>query len=298
MNEVLQQLMAFAPVETDRSFKDLTTLRIGGKIRYTIYPKDIIALDSVIGILEAAAMPYKIVGKGSDLLCSDRDYDGAVIKLDRFFNDSYVDGDRMVADAGCSIIALSIEAMKNGLSGLEFASGIPGTLGGALFMNAGAYRSSMQDVVEEVCVYHDRIVEWMSLEACEFSYRTSIFQKHPDWIILAAVMKLTPENPESISALMENRRERRMASQPLDKPSCGSVFRNPENENAWSLIDGIGYRGRQIGGARVSEKHCNFILNVGNANAEDYMELVEEIQAKVFEKYGIRLETEMEKFNW
>ena len=298
MNEVLQQLMAFAPVETDRSFKDLTTLRIGGKVRYTVYPKDIIALDSVIGILGTNNIPYKFVGKGSDLLCSDRDYEGAVIKLDRYFNDSYVDGTRMVAEAGCSIIALSIEAMKNGLSGLEFASGIPGTLGGALFMNAGAYRSSMKDIVEEVCVYHDRKVEWISVDECAFSYRTSFFQKHTDWIILAAVMKLTRANPEDISALMENRRERRMASQPLDKPSCGSVFRNPENENAWALIDGIGYRGRQVGGARVSEKHCNFILNVGNADAADYMKLVEEIQDKVFEKYGIRLETEMEKFNW
>lgn len=298
MIDLRKELTSFAEVDFDRSFREMTTLRIGGKVKYTIYPKDIVALDAIIGILDGSGVPYKLIGKGSDLLCSDRPFEGAVIRLDRHFNDFYVDGTSMVAEAGCSIIALSVEAMKRGLSGLEFASGIPGTLGGAVFMNAGAYRSSMSEITEEVCVYHDRRVEWMPAEACGFGYRSSYFQKHPDVTVLAVRMKLSEKDSGEISALMDDRRRRRMESQPLDKPSCGSVFRNPADANAWALIDGIGYRGKAVGGAMVSPKHCNFIVNTGGASAEDYAELVREIQEKVMEKYGIALETEMEKFNW
>ncbi len=298
MINLYDELAAYAEVECDKSFKEMTTLRIGGKVRYTIYPKDVLALCEIMRVLDREHVPFKLLGKGSDLLCSDKPYDGAVIRLDRFFNDFHIFGTRMVAEAGCSIIALSVEAMKKGLSGLEFASGIPGTLGGTLFMNAGAYRSSMSDVVQEVCVYHDKKVFWMNNAECEFAYRTSFFQKHPDYIILAASFALDEKNSEDIDALMADRRRRRMASQPLDKPSCGSVFRNPDERNAWSFIDGIGYRGKSIGGAMVSDKHCNFIVNTGGATANDYAALVEEIKEKVFEKYGVRLETEMEKFNW
>lgn len=300
MTDLRKELASFAEVELDRSFKEMTTLRIGGKVKYTVYPKNIVALDAVVDTLERSGVPYKLVGKGSDLLCSDRDFDGAVIKLDRYFSSYYFSGTRLVAEAGCSIIALSVEAMKKGLSGLEFASGIPGTLGGTVFMNAGAYRSSMSDVIEEVLVYHDRHISWMKKDACGFAYRSSFFQKHQDYTILAASIRLAEKDRAEISALMDDRRRRRLSSQPLDRPSCGSVFRNPKenNINAWSLIDGIGYRGKKIGGAQVSEKHCNFIVNTGGATADDYASLVSEIQEKVKEKYGIELETEMEKFNW
>ena len=298
MIDLREKLEAYAEVETDKCFKDMTTLRIGGKVKYTVYPKNVTALCEVLRVLQSEDVPFKLLGKGSDLLCSDRPYSGAVIKLDRYFNQSYICGTRLVAEAGCSIIALSVEAMKHGLSGLEFASGIPGTLGGTLFMNAGAYRASMADVVTEVCVYHDRKVFWMSNEECAFAYRTSFFQTHTDYIILAAAFELTEKDSVEIDALMTDRRRRRMASQPLDKPSCGSVFRNPGDQNAWSLIEGIGYRGKSVGGAMVSDKHCNFIVNTGNATADDYAALVDEIKEKVFEKYGVRLETEMEKFNW
>ncbi|MDX8420125.1 UDP-N-acetylmuramate dehydrogenase [Stecheria sp. CLA-KB-P133] len=298
MDTLKETLKELAEVECGRSLRELTTLRIGGHARFVVYPHNIVSLDGVMRVLARNGVRYKMIGKGSDLLCSDRDYDGAVIKLDRFFDDTYYDGNVLTAQAGCSIIACSVEAMKRGLSGLEFASGIPGTVGGAVFMNAGAYRSSICDVLQEVLVMRDGHFEWLSAAQCAFSYRSSIFQKHPDWIILAARFALTPRDKDEIAALMDNRRTRRVQSQPLNKPSCGSVFRNPENGNAWALIDGIGYRGHACGGAQVSEKHCNFIINNGNASAEDYLQLVTEIQQKVKEKYGVDLQTEVEKFNW
>ncbi len=291
-------LKEYADVETDRSFSTMTTLRIGGTARYVLYPKTCTSFDAMLNYLSENGIPYKMIGKGSDILCSDEYYDGAVIRLDRHFNHSYFENEYLTAEAGSSIIALAVAAMNHSLSGLEFASGIPGTLGGALFMNAGAYRSSMSEIITEVLVYRDRTFSWIPNADCCFGYRESIFQKHPDWIIVAARMKLVPSKEQAIHDLMENRRQRRMESQPLDLPSCGSVFRNPEGMNAWQLIDGIGYRGKRVGDACVSEKHCNFIVNLDKATAKDYMTLVNEIIDRVREQYGVELQTEMEKFNW
>lgn len=298
MKNIYEELLGYSEVDVDHSLAAMTTLRIGGKASYTVYPENQVALDSIMRLIKERNLPYKVIGKGSDLLCSDDDFDGVVIRLDRHFHHSYFDDCVVSAQAGCSIILLAVEAMKRGLSGLEFASGIPGTIGGAIFMNAGAYKSSMSDILDEVLVLRDGTSEWIKAEECEFGYRSSIFQKHPEWIILGARIRLTPKDSRQISDLMEDRRKRRMASQPLDYPTCGSVFRNPEGMNAWQLIDGIGYRGKRIGDAMVSEKHCNFICNMGNAKAQDYLQLVHEIQQKVFEKYGVELHTEMELFNW
>lgn len=165
-------------------------------------------------------------------------------------------------------------------------------------MNAGAYKSSIKDVIKEVFVYKDNQFVWMKNDECDFAYRHSIFQDRKDILILGAKLQLTNGNKDEIRALMENRKERRMASQPLNYPSAGSVFRNPENHQAWSLIDGIGYRGKQIGGAQVSEKHVNFIINKDNATGTDFLELVSDIKEKVKDKYGIELHMEVEKFNW
>ncbi|MDO4416380.1 MAG: UDP-N-acetylmuramate dehydrogenase [Erysipelotrichaceae bacterium] len=298
MNELYEELKRYSEVDVDVPLSKMTTLRIGGKAKYTVYPENQVALDSIIRVLKKRGVTYKLIGKGSDLLCSDEDFDGVIIRLDRHCHNSYFDENRLTVQAGCSIIMLAVEAMKKGLSGLEFASGIPGTVGGAIFMNAGAYKSSMSDILDEVLVLRDNTSEWIKAEDCEFSYRSSIFQKHPDWIILGARMTLTPKDSKEISDLMEDRRKRRMASQPLEYPTCGSVFRNPEGMNAWQLIDGIDYRGKRIGDAMVSDKHCNFICNMGNAKAEDYLTLVKEIQEAVYEKYGVMLHTEMEMFNW
>lgn len=298
MSDLLKRLNELCEVETGRSFREMTTLRIGGPIDYVCYPENDLALDGLIQLLKKENIPYKFLGKGSDLLCSDKPYHGAVIRLDRYLDEYYFAQDSILAQAGCSIISLAVNAMKQGLSGLEFASGIPGTIGGAIFMNAGAYKSSISEILTRVLVYKDGNFVWMSNKECMFGYRSSIFQAHRDWIILAAEFHMEYKSVDKISERMESRRERRMQSQPLDKPSCGSVFRNPEGQNAWALVEGIGYRGKCIGNAQVSEKHCNFIVNLGNAKADDYLALVKEIQQKVKEEYNIELHTEMERFNW
>lgn len=298
MNKLYEELKQFGDVDVDLPLSKMTTLRIGGTAKYTVYPENLVALDSIMRVIVEYGVRSKVIGKGSDLLCSDNDFDGVIIRLDRNCFHNYFDGCTLTAEAGGSLILLAVEAMKRGLSGLEFASGIPGTVGGAVFMNAGAYKSSMAEILDEVLVFRDGRSEWIKKDECEFGYRSSIFQKHPEWIILGARMTLSPKDSREISDLMDDRRARRMASQPLEYPTCGSVFRNPEGQNAWQLIDGIGYRGKRIGDAMVSDKHCNFICNMGNAKADDYLQLVREIQDKVYEKYGVMLHTEMELFNW
>ena len=298
MKDIAMKLSVYATVETDVSFKNMTTLRIGGNASIVVYPSDLMALEQIMKIIDEYHVPYKIFGKGSNILCSDKDYKGVIIRFDRCLDKYYIDDDMIIAQAGCSIIALSYMAMNRSLSGLEWASGIPGTLGGCIFMNAGAYKSSIKDVIKEVFVYKDNQFVWMKNDECDFAYRHSIFQDRKDILILGAKLQLTNGNKDEIRALMENRKERRMASQPLNYPSAGSVFRNPENHQAWSLIDGIGYRGKQIGGAQVSEKHVNFIINKDNATGTDFLELVSDIKVKVKDKYGIELHMEVEKFNW
>lgn len=298
IKKLAEELKQYGSLSMDVSFKTLTTLRIGGNAKILIYPKSILALTQIIRETKEANVPYKVLGKGSNILASDNDFYGVVIKLDRNFTNSYFDHDVCYAEAGCSIIALANSAMNSGLSGLEFASGIPGTVGGVTYMNAGAYRMNISDIIQEVFVLKGEDAVWMSKEECEFSYRTSIFHREKSWIILAVKLKLIEKEQGQIRALVDERRERRMSTQPLDKPSAGSVFRNPENSFAWQYIDGIGYRGKSVGGAKVSDKHVNFIVNENEATAEDFIELVTEIQSKVKEKYDIDLEMEVEKFNW
>ncbi len=293
-----EALEAYAEVETDVPLAAMTTLHVGGPARYVVSPAGILQLDAVMNLVREHGVPFKVIGKGSNLLCADRPFDGVIIRLDRKMHSSYFDDTRVLAEAGCSLIALASLAMKAGLSGLEFASGIPATVGGAVFMNAGAYKRSMSDIVSRVFVYRDGRFEWLGSEDCGFSYRKSIFQSHPDWIVAGVELKLEKGDIETIRTLMEDRRARRIATQPLDKPSAGSVFRNPDDAPAWKLIEGIGYRGRRIGGAAVSEKHVNFIVNENEAKAADYLSLAEEIVEKVRETYGIALHMEVEKFNW
>lgn len=298
MIDLYKELEALAEVEENIPLSKMTTLRIGGVARYVVYPENTLSLQGVMNKLNQNHVPYKVIGKGSNLLCSDEPFDGVIIRLDRYLCNAYFDNEHLVAEAGCSIIALSYEAMKNELSGLEFASGIPGTVGGVTFMNAGAYKSSMADVIDSVSVYRDGKIEWIQNADCGFSYRTSIFQKHPDWIILAVKMTLKKGDQKEIRELMDSRRERRMNSQPLDKYSAGSIFRNPEEIPAWKLIEGAGFRGKRIGDAVVSEKHVNFIVNENHASAKDFITLVTDVQKAVKDKYDIDLYMEVEKFNW
>lgn len=294
-----QRLSVYGKVLTNESMKKHTTYRIGGTVDYYIYPKNEIALMRVLSILQEEKIPYYTLGRGSNLLCSDGHFHGAIINLDMSLNDYFFEGNMLLAQAGCSIINLSVEAMKRGLSGLEFASGIPGSLGGGLYMNAGAYRSDLAGILRRVCVLKDQEIQWMDPEQLDYGYRHSLFQSQKEWIILGALFELEPGDKKDIQDLMQQRQKRRMDAQPLDKPCAGSVFRNPESIPAWKLIENLGLRGHKIGGAMVSLKHCNFIVNEdNNATCQDVLDLIELIQKRAKEEYDIDLITEVERLRW
>jgi len=298
MGQLTEQLEIYGQVEVGSSFKDMTTFRIGGRVDFVSYPRNMFALSQLIGFLRKNDISYKILGKGSNLLCSDDDYHGVIIRLDRTMNHWYFDNNKLIAEAGSSIIALSVFAARNGLSGLEWASGIPATVGGCVFNNAGAYKSSMRDNVSRVLILEDDSFRWISKEQCEFAYRTSVFHRNRDWIILAVELDLTAKDESEIRQMMDERKKRRLESQPLEFPSAGSIFRNPDSQNAWSLIDEAGLRGLSYGGAQISVKHCNFIINLQDASAQDVKNLIDLTVNKVREKCGITLLTEVEMFNW
>ena len=291
-----EQLSAYGDVECNEPLAKHTTFRIGGRCAYFVYPKNEICFIRIVDICKAQQLPYRVFGKGSNLLCSDDFYEGVIICLDRYMNEIYFEKEgACVAQAGCSIILLAHEAMKRSFSGLEFASGIPGTLGGALYMNAGAYRSSISDVLKQVFVYKDGKCEWLNVDELAYGYRQSRFQQERDWIILAGRLQLEKGDQSEIKALMDSRRQRRMDTQPLDKPSAGSTFKRPEGYFAGKLIQDSGLRGFQVGGAQASEKHCGFVINKDHATAADIAELMRQVSEKVNRKFGVILEPEVKR---
>ena len=280
----------------DKSFKELTTIKMGGEIAHYIEPYNIADLKEIIDFLKKNHIPFKFIGNGSNLICGSSRYEGVVICLKHF--DNYeLNNDQVYVEAGILAPYFSIVTANNGLSGLEFASGIPGTIGGLIYMNAGAYKKQMSDIVEKVIVLKEGEIVTLNKNELKFSYRYSIFQEHPRWVILGCYLKLEERNKEEIKELIENRATRRKQTQPLNMPSAGSCFRNPENCFAWELIDGIGYRGKTRNGVSVSSKHSNFIVNNGEGVGEDYLSLALDIQEKVKDKYNIKLIMEAEKFN-
>lgn len=280
----------------DKSFKDLTTLKMGGHIKHYCLPNTIDDLKEIINYLKYNKIPFKVIGNGSNLVCGSSEFDGVIINLSKLDNYEF-NNEEIYVEAGVKAMYLSQQLAKLSLSGLEFASGIPGNIGGLVYMNAGAYKKSMADVVTSVLVLKDNELVWLNSDELNFKYRHSIFGDHPHWVIVAAKLKLQKKDSQEILELMADRLERRKNSQPLDKCSAGSCFRNPDNGYAWELIDGIGYRGYKIGDVMVSEKHSNFIINNGEGTGEDYMNIAYEIMDKVKAKYGIKLVLEVEKFN-
>jgi len=280
----------------DKYFSQLTTYKAGGKIAHFCIPNSVDDLKVIIDFLKSRKIDYKIIGNGSNLICGQSDYNGVVIKLSKLTNYELTNNE-LYMEAGVMAPAIASYLSLQGLSGMEFASGIPGSIGGLVYMNAGAYKKSMSDIISSVLVLKDGDLIWFNNEECNFAYRHSIFGNHPHWIIVACKVMLQKKNPEEIQKLMADRLTRRKNSQPLDMPSAGSTFRNPENGFAWELIDGIGYRGKTVGGATVSIKHSNFIVNAGSGTGEDYLNIAYDIQDKVKTKYGIKLVLEVEKFN-
>ena len=254
--------------------KDHTTFRVGGPARYLAEPKDVNELVNVIKACGEAEMPYTIVGNGSNLLVSDAGYDGVVIHLFKNMSQIWVQGSFMRLEAGVLLSRAANAACREGLTGLEFASGIPGTVGGALVMNAGAYGGEMRDVVCCVKVLAaDGWIREYTKEEMDFGYRRSRIAGEGS-IVLEVELKLQPGKTEEIRARMDELREQRVKKQPLEYPSAGSTFKRPEGHFAGKLIEEAGLRGFRVGDAQVSEKHCGFVINRGNATAAEVMELI------------------------
>ena len=247
-------------------------------------------------LLKTHEIKFKVLGLGSNVLFSDNVFDGVIIRLSELDNLEFFGKNKIRVGAGYSLMKLSLLAAKKGLAGLEFASGIPGTVGGAVFMNAGAYKSDMGYVVSEVKVLTpDFNIITLENKEMNFHYRTSFLQTHPGYICLEAVIKLEKGDKNALDEVIKERRQRRMESQPLEYPSAGSVFRNPEGMFAGKLIEDLGLKGKTIGGAQVSEKHANFIINYNKkAKGSDIKKLIELVHDKVLEEYDVDMKIEQE----
>jgi UDP-N-acetylmuramate dehydrogenase len=271
-----------------------TSLRIGGNTDYMVFPATIDEIRLTIKLCRKYDMPYYIMGNGSNLLVSDSGYRGLIIKLsDRFSNISVEEDGTVLAQAGVLMSKLSNVIAANSLTGFEFGAGIPGTLGGAVAMNAGAYGGEMQQVVISATVIDgDGNIRTLSNKELEFGYRSSVIQKK-DLCVLEATLKLNKGDKRQILDKIRELNHLRQSKQPLDKFSAGSTFKRPEGHFAGKLISDAGLRGFQIGDAAVSEKHCGFLVNKGNATAGDFMKLIKEVTRIVNEKYGVLLEPEV-----
>ncbi len=301
MKEIIQQIknMDIGRIEEDVSLKKYTTYRAGGIARCVVYPKNISKLVDLMRFLKQTGVVHKILGRGSNLLFSEKTYEGILIKLDEFDYIHFFGRGKIRVGAGASLIKVSLLAAKKGYTGLEFAAGIPGSIGGAIFMNAGAYKSDMGYIVESVKVLtSDLKIIHLENREMDFHYRSSYLQKHPDYVCLEAIIKLQKGKKEAIAEVIRDRRNRRLESQPLEFPSAGSVFRNPEGNFAGKLIEDLGLKGKVKGGAMVSDKHANFIINRDGATSDDIKYLIDLCHEKVLKNYGIDLKIEQEFVNW
>ncbi len=271
-----------------------TTFRIGGPARYYMIPENAGQVSKCMGFAMKMELPYVIVGKGSNVLFSDEGYPGVVIEVGRSMADIEVSEDGHIrAGAGAGLGALAAAAAKQSLSGLEFASGIPGTVGGAVVMNAGAYGGEIKDCIKSAKVLDkEGAVLELSRDEMELGYRSSVIQRK-GYIVTEAVFQLHKGNKEQILGRMSELNAKRREKQPLDYPSAGSTFKRPEGYFAGKLIEDAGLRGFQVGDAQVSEKHCGFVINRGKATAADVIGLMEEVQKRVLETSGVRLEPEV-----
>ena len=270
-----------------------TTFRIGGPADLFVMPGSIQAVADSIRICKETQTPYAVIGNGSNLLVSDAGYRGVIIQIGRNLNQITGNGEKIRAQAGAMLSVIAKTALSESLTGFEFASGIPGTLGGAVVMNAGAYGGEMKDVLTEVTVLtREGEIRTIPAEKLEMGYRTSLAAKN-GWIILEAVLRFQKGDAEAIRSRMEELKVQRVTKQPLDLPSAGSTFKRPEGYFAGKLIMDAGLRGFTVGGAQISEKHCGFVVNKGGATAEDVRNLICAVQKKVQEDAGVKLEPEV-----
>lgn len=290
----LSELLPLAEILYDEPMSKHTTFRVGGAADVFIRIASEEQLKVLIPELVKSEIPYYIIGKGSNLLVGDKGFRGVVIQLDEAFEKIKVNNNVVTACAGASMAKIAKIALQNSLTGFEFAAGIPGCVGGGVIMNAGAYGGEMKDVVSKVRVLckDGNIKEYTNEEMC-FGYRFSALKNKPEYIVLEVEIILEPGNEEEILAKMQDLAKRRKDKQPLEYPSAGSTFKRPEGYFAGKLIGDAGLSGYSVGDAEVSEKHNGFVINRGNATAADVRTLIETIQCKVYEQFGVNLEREV-----
>lgn len=291
----LMEIVRKEQVKIDELMKDHTTFRVGGPADYFVMPETADEVRELVGMCKTEEIDYHIIGNGSNLLVSDRGVRGVVIQIGRAMNRIESEDKVITAQAGALLSVIAARALEEELTGFEFAAGIPGTLGGACVMNAGAYGGEMKDVLEKVIVLTpEGKIRAVAAEELELGYRTSIIARK-GYVVLEAVIRLKKGEREEIRATMEELKDRRVSKQPLEYPSAGSTFKRPEGYFAGKLIQDAGLRGFAVGKAQVSQKHCGFVINQGGATAADVMELIRQVADKVEKQFGVRLEPEVKK---
>ena len=282
-------------VLVDEPMKKHTTFRVGGNADYFVTPRTTEEVRSVITLCRKENLPYYILGNGSNLLVGDKGYRGVIIQIYKEMNAITVHEDRICAQAGALLSKVGSVALEAGLTGFEFAAGIPGTVGGAVVMNAGAYGGEMKDILAYTTVLtEDGEVLRLSNQELELGYRTSIIARK-NYIVLEAEYQLQVGDKVAIRAKMDELKLQRVTKQPLEYASAGSTFKRPTGYFAGKLIQDAGLRGFQVGGAQVSEKHCGFVINTGNATAADIVELMKRVSEKVYQEFGVTLEPEVKR---
>ncbi|MCR5107059.1 MAG: UDP-N-acetylmuramate dehydrogenase [Lachnospiraceae bacterium] len=292
--EAIRKMIPEDRISLNEKMAGHTTFRVGGPADCFITVNDIEELSGCLSVIRDQKEEYFLIGNGSNLLVGDKGYRGIVLKLSGEFEDIEAEGTYIEAGAGALLSKTAMKAYEASLSGLEFASGIPGSIGGAIVMNAGAYGGEMKDVVREVTLFDPVSHSVVKKKADEmaFGYRDSII-KHSELIVLKACFELKKDDRDKIKALMDDLTERRITKQPLNYPSAGSTFKRPEGYFAGKLIDDSGLRGYRVGGAMISDKHCGFVINKSEATALDIITLIKDVQTAVMDKQGVAIEPEV-----
>lgn len=296
LHEELCGILGSENVLKDELMKKHTTFRVGGPADWLVTPTEEEQIREVVNLLRTENVPYYVMGNGSNLLVGDKGYRGVIIQLGKNLSQIRMTEEGVLyAQAGALLSKIAAEALAQSLTGFEFASGIPGTLGGAVMMNAGAYGGEMKHVLKDaLALTANGELRVLPVEQMALGYRTSIFAQNGD-IVLSAQIRLQEGSTEEIRAYMDELKEKRITKQPLEYPSAGSTFKRPEGYFAGKLIEDTGLRGFQVGGAQVSEKHCGFVINKEQATAADILSLIEQVSDRVEAKFGVRLEPEVKR---
>ncbi|WP_088349592.1 UDP-N-acetylmuramate dehydrogenase [Bacillus cereus] len=282
-------------VLVNESLARYTTMKIGGPADILIVPKHVAGIEKTLQLVKQYKTKWTVIGRGSNLLVSDQGIEGVVIRLGEGLDHLEVEKHKVRVGSGYPLIKLSTLLSRQGLAGLEFASGIPGSVGGAVYMNAGAHKSDISSVLSKALIlFEDGTIDWLTNRELEFSYRASVLQTKRPGIVLEAEFQLQAGKREEIVRSMQNNKDYRRETQPWNHPCAGSVFRNPIPHFAGDLVEKAGLRGYRIGGAQISEMHGNFIVNTGGASAQDVLSLIELIKHTIKDKFDVDMHTEVE----